>query len=267
MTRDRVHAELGLCLAGLAVSGVAFGLLARAGWPGAVHECVASATCYCEAGRPGWIAQPANTWSSLAFIAAGLGIGWHAGRDRKMQRPPAAGSATRVRPGLLALPVCLLGPGAMFFHASLTDWGGVLDVASMYLFLDFWLLYNLKGLYGWSDRTFFAAYVTVTLALTSPRLVSPAYGVPVFVVVANVALATEWLAARPADPSRGPTPRRIERDRRWLWLALGALGAARAAETFLPCDPASLIQGHAVLHVFHALLGVFAYFYLRSEGR
>jgi hypothetical protein len=91
------------------------------------------------------------------------------------------------------------------------------------------------------------------------------YCVPVFVVVATVALATEWIAARPAQRGGTASPPRIERDRRWLWAALGALAIARAAEIFIPCHPSSLIQGHGVLHIFHALLGVAAYFYLRSE--
>jgi hypothetical protein len=267
MTVVRAYSELGICVAGLAFSTVAFVYLGQGGWPGAVHECVATSTCYCEAGRLGWIAQPANTWSSLAFIAAGLAIAWHAGWDRTTQRsaPGNPIASTHVYPGLLALSVCLLGPGAMFFHASLTDWGGVLDIASMYLFLNFWLFYNLKRLYGWSDAMFFTAYVVGTVAFTSPRLLSPAYGVPVFVVVATLTLATEWVAARPANPEEAATPRRIERDRRWLWLALGALAIARAAETFMPCNPTSLIQGHAALHFFHALVDASAYVYLRSE--
>ena len=267
MTFIRSYPELGICVGSLVLCAAGFVFLGHDGWPGALHECVATSTCYCEAGRAGGIAQPANTWSGLAFIAAGLAIAWHAGWARTTERPAPDNplASTHLYPGLLALSVCLLGPGAMFFHASLTDWGGVLDIASMYFFLDFWLLYNLKRLYGWSDSTFLIAYVVATVAFTSPRLLSPAYGVPVFVVVATVALATEWIAARPAQRGRTAAPPRLERDRRWLWAALGALAIARAAETFIPCHASSLIQGHAVLHIFHALLGVAAYLYLRSE--
>ncbi len=269
MTAIRAYPELGICVGSLVLCTVGFATLAQDGWPGALHECVATSTCYCEARGAGWIAQPANTWSSLAFIVAGLAIAWHAGWARTAERSAQGGplASTRLYPGLLALSVCLLGPGAMFFHASLTDWSGILDIASMYLFLNFWLLYNLKRLYGWSDSTFLIAYVVATGAFTGPRLLSPAYGVPVFVVIATAALATEWVAARPADPSEAASPPRIERDRRWLWAALGALAIARAAETFIPCNPSSLIQGHAVLHVFHALLATSAYVYLRSEQK
>jgi len=34
--------------------------------------------------------------------------------------------------GIYALVVTYSGLGAMFFHASLTDWGAKLDTASMY---------------------------------------------------------------------------------------------------------------------------------------
>jgi len=97
-----------------------------------------------------------------------------------------------VRDGYLRLVRCRERQGA-----ALGPVPGILDIASMYLFLNFWLLYNLKRLYGWSDATFLVAYVVAAVAFTSPRLLSPAYGVPVFVLVATVALATEWIAARP----------------------------------------------------------------------
>lgn len=267
MTVDRSYPELRICVVGLAFSTVVFVYLGQGGWAGVMHECFATSTCYCEAGRPGWIAQPANTWSCLAFVAVGLGIAWHSGWARTNQHSLPANpiASTYFYPGLLALSICLLGPGAMFFHASLTDWGGVLDIASMYLFLNFWLFYNLKRLRGWSDATFFTVYVVATIALTAPRLLSPTYGVPIFVLVVTVTVATEWVAARRVDPDNPSAPRRIERDRRWLWLALGALGLARAAETFMPCNPSSLIQGHAVLHTFHALVDASTYLYLRSE--
>ena len=175
------YPEFGICVGSLLLCAAGFAFLGDGGWPGALHECVATSTCYCESKQAGWIAQPANTWSGLAFIAVGLAVAWHAGWARTTERPipdnPIASS--HLYPGLLALSICLLGPGAMLFHASLTDWGGILDIASMYLFLNFWLLYNLKRLYGWSDATFLLAYVVATVAFTSPRLLSPAYGVPV----------------------------------------------------------------------------------------
>ena len=267
MTFIRSYPEFAICVGSLLLCAAGFAFLGHGGWPGALHECVATSTCYCESKQAGWIAQPANTWSGLAFIAVGLAVAWHAGWARTTERPipdnPIASS--HLYPGLLALSICLLGPGAMLFHASLTDWGGILDIASMYLFLNFWLLYNLKRLSGWSDSTFLLAYVVATVAFTSPRLLSPAYGVPVFVVVATVALATEWIAARPLRRGAAGSPPRIQRDRHWLWAALGALAIARAAEIFIPCHPSSLIQGHALLHIFHALLGAGAYLYLRSE--
>ncbi len=134
----------------LALTGVSAGVFAAcavAGWPGDPNPCVVEGDCYCEAPRPGWIRQPANTWSAIFGPFAGLLIAWHA--QRWQRKGGRATSGNRMRstlfyPGLYALVVTFFGIGAVFFHASLTDWGGKLDIASMYLFADFWILYNLN---------------------------------------------------------------------------------------------------------------------------
>ena len=48
---------------------------ARFGWLG---PDVGRGDGFCEAVRPGWIRQPANTWSNLAFVIAGLAVAWYA---------------------------------------------------------------------------------------------------------------------------------------------------------------------------------------------
>ena len=48
---------------------------ARWGWMG---EDVGRGASFCEAPRAGWIRQPANTWSNLAFVVAGLAVAWYA---------------------------------------------------------------------------------------------------------------------------------------------------------------------------------------------
>lgn len=50
----------------------ALAAVAAQGWPGGPNACVAADACYCEALRPGWARQPANTWSCLAYVLAGL---------------------------------------------------------------------------------------------------------------------------------------------------------------------------------------------------
>jgi hypothetical protein len=235
----RSHRELGLALGLLLVSLVAFAALAAAGWPGAPHACLAAGDCYCEAARPGPIRQPANTWSCLAGTAMGLAIAWDAGRRRLL--------GDRLYAGLYALIVTGSGVAAAVFHASLTNWGGKLDLASMYFFIDFWILFALARVHRFSRRTFLALYLGTTVLLLVPRVAFDAFGMPIFVGLATAAGLCELLVARRGVPV----------DRRWLWLALGIYAPAlltwRMSHVGQPlCDPHSLLQGHALWHVLTA---------------
>ena len=78
---------------------------ARWGWLG---PDVGRGDGFCEAARPGWIRQPANTWSNLGFVVAGLAIAWYAGERARL------GVTLGAHPGLAtayAVLVVLLGPG------------------------------------------------------------------------------------------------------------------------------------------------------------
>ena len=78
---------------------------ARWGWLG---PDVGRGDGFCEAARPGWIRQPANTWSNLGFVIAGLAIAWYAGERARL------GVTLGAHPGLAtayAVLVVLLGPG------------------------------------------------------------------------------------------------------------------------------------------------------------
>ena len=75
--------------------------------------------------------QPVNTLSNLGFVVAGLAIALRAGRPGGLGR----GTMAR-RPGLATAYACLvvlLGPGSMAMHATESDVGGHVDMASMYL--------------------------------------------------------------------------------------------------------------------------------------
>jgi len=103
-----------------------FLLIGWHGWPGAPNACVLAGDCYCEAPRPGLIAQPANTWSCLAGVIVGLLIAWDTGRRHHTPRAPFSSlmESDRFYAGLFALVVTYSGVAALFFHASLTNWGG-----------------------------------------------------------------------------------------------------------------------------------------------
>ena len=160
-------------------------IFAAAGWPGAPNYCLEQGDCYCEAARPGPIAQPANTGSLLGFVVAGLAIAWHSARAhaRGDALPDNPIARTRFYPGLYASAVLLLGACSAFFHASLTDWGGAVDIFSMLFWICFLIFYNLRCSYGWTRARFLTAYAVTVSVLMLPRL---AFGPAVVLTFAGV---------------------------------------------------------------------------------
>lgn len=239
---------------------------AGAGWPGAPNYCLLEGDCYCEAPRPGPIAQPANTWSLLGFGVAGIWVAWRSARDRATTR--ARYLRGRFYPRFYASALAFMGPGAAMFHASLTDWGGAVDVLSMLGWVCFLLYYNITSLYDWSQSRFLTAYlVTITIAIT-PRLLFGPAGVPLFALLLLAWLATETLIGSPAGTLG--IRHQVKRRRRYFWafivtnlLALFIWSGSHAGRWF--CDPSSLLQGHAVWHILNAAAGALLYPYLRSE--
>lgn len=271
---SRAGRPVALVLALTAVCAGAFVACAAAGWPGAPNPCLVAGDCYCEAPRAGWIRQPANTWSAAFGPLVGLAIAWTA--ERRHARGRSGGGnrmqSTLFYPGLFALMVTFFGFGAMFFHASLTDWGGKLDIASMYLFSDFWIAYNLARLLDWSVRRFSIVYVTLTAVMLVPRVFFGVWGIELFNVLIWGVIATElWIRFPIAIPGLG-TPRRLVVDRRWIWGALLCYVPALALWELAghadrgACDPDSLLQAHAVWHVLTGIPNVLVYLYfLRGD--
>jgi len=150
---------------------LAFVVLGEQGWSGAPNACLLAGDCYCEAPRPGLIAQPANTWSCLAGVIVGLMIAWDTGRRHRTSTGSFSSlmGSNRFYAGLYALVVTYSGVAAMFFHASLTNLGGKLDLSSMYLFIDYWILFNVARVYGLSRSTFLWLYCSITALLLIPR--------------------------------------------------------------------------------------------------
>ena len=255
ITAAVVVASIALCTA-----------FALADWPGAPNACVMEGDCYCDAKRPGPVAQPANTWSLIGFVLAGLWIARRSHRDRSQTAPPFL--RNRLYPTIYASSVAFMGPGAAFFHASLTDWGGALDVLSMLFWVCFLLYYNLRSLYGWTDRRFLVAYLlTVALAALS-RVFFPSAGLLAFAALHTAWIGTEFLVGAPVR--RFGITHELKRQRRYFWgyIAANLLALAVWSESHaggLLCEPASILQGHALWHVLNAIAAALLYPYLCSE--
>lgn len=264
------NATLWTVLAASLAIGCLFSL-DRGGWPGEPNGCREEMrpACFCEHLRDEGVAQPVNTWSNLGFVAAGIGIA--VAVDRRRSRPRVRGGARTnpmtqgfFYPAFFAVVVALLGPGSMALHATMTRWGGQLDVMSMYLFIAFVTSYGLMRAYGLGRWAFLGLYA-VQLSLLAWTKFQVAINSDIFfgAMIGVAILADRLLAVRRPD---------LTTDRRWLLAAVGLFGAAFAI--WLPsrsggplCDPHSLVQGHAIWHVLCAGATLAVFGYLCSERK
>ena len=259
------YTELWITAAAVFASLCVIGAFALAGWPGAPNDCLESFGSFCEAPRPGLVRQPANTFSNLGFVAVGLAIAAARGRLRsgRATAPSNALTTGTLLPTLASLAVALLGPGSMFLHASLTGWGGTLDVLSMYLWVTFAIAYSALRAASLSPKGFLAFYAALFAAAAASKLATSGSSDVTFgVLIAGFVFgeAAVWRRRR-----------ELHQDRRWLALALLCFGVAFAL--WLPsrrpdgplCDPHSLLQGHAAWHLLCAAAAGSIWLYWRSE--
>lgn len=244
-----------LALAG-AVAVLSTGLLALAVTFGWLGPDIGRGANFCEAPRPGLVKQPANTWSNLGFVVAGLAIAWHAATDSLM---PA-----RLR-AAFACVVVLLGPASAAMHATQSSLGGHLDMLSMYLVAGFaasyaWVRWVRRG-----AGSFFAAYAVCVLVCELAGLWTRP--VPVVNYAGNLAFAVLLLTAVVLE---GLLWRRGE-TRRTIGFGLASLGSMLLAFAIWNasqhgwCDPHSLAQGHGAWHLLCAVAAYFLYRLYASE--
>lgn len=152
---------------------------------------------------------------------------------------------------VLGLSTTLIGASSLFFHATFTFLGMWLDLAGMYLFVTFLAL----SAFGFGPRLA-PALAGVNAGLGVLTWFLPGARRWVFAALAAAAAAAQ-LRARPAD-------------RRFLWAALGLLGAGFALWSAdywgVACAPDSLFQGHAAWHLFGAAAAGAVYLHLRGPS-
>lgn len=197
--------------------------------------------CFCEAIRDSLIRQPANTWSSLAFVIAALFVAL---------RMRSSGRARAALPGaeawLFIAALAFVGFGSALYHARLTFLGQVLDVSGMYFVATFILLHRLGPRFGLPPTGSVAAFVTANAALMAAQVTTPSLRRVAFGVLLGAALIVEWRASRLG--------------RAWLLRGTALMVLAFVIwildrERVL-CAPESLLQGHAVWHILGAIAAV-----------
>lgn len=201
--------------------------------------------CFCEGIRESIIRQPANTWSSLAFVIVAIWVAARLARQARSGRRVFGPAQT----GLFLGSLVLLGLGSAFYHASLTFIGQVFDVSGMYLVASFILLHRLGPKWSLSPLWSVLSFFLLNAVLMSAQITTPSWRRIAFGVLLISALAIEWrssLAGR-------------------MWLAIGASLMAAGFLFWivdrrrLACAPESLLQGHSAWHLFGALASASLY--------
>jgi hypothetical protein len=244
-----------LLIAGLFLGG-------RGGWKGTPNDCIARGTCFCEEFREGPVKQPANTFSNVAFILVGLACALHAARNGKS----GAGrlQSTDFHPALFCAALGALGPGSMYLHASMTRWGGRMDVASMDVFMGVCAAFGLSRRFRWRRGVFACAALSFTAApLLAEHFFENLHTEHTFGVLIAVFLAAELLPGEEAS-SRLPDKTWLKRAGACFFAAFSVWLLSRRPTSPL-CSPRSLLQGHAFWHIMTALGAGCLYPYLLQE--
>jgi hypothetical protein len=229
----RAHAGPGSGRGG-GVSGAALmSLLTPCPWdrltPGTVR--------FCEDRLCAWVAEPANAWSSLAYVLVG---GWLFATHARRARDPRLWAVVAAE--------LLIGLGSFAFHATGSFAGEFLDQAGMFM-LSCLILSFAAG----KSRCLSAArtaqlYATTTVASSLSLLVVPPAGIPLF--AAELATGLLWGLVhwrRAAD--RAPY--------RYFLAGIGLFLVSFAIWTLdvtrVACRPDNhVLTGHAVWHVLNA---------------
>jgi hypothetical protein len=209
--------------------------------------------CFCELPRTGaLVLQPANSWSSLGFVAVGFWI---------MLAPRRADSAFGRMPALwFGITAIIIGIGSFLLHATLTLWGQFYDVLGMYLLSGFLIAYAVQRWRGWSSAPTVALYLAVCAVLIGALWVVPETRRWLFAVALLIAIAVELIWARPRRPGV-----RVALFSYGFLANAVAFGIWILDNTRTLCAPDSLLQGHAIWHLLGAVAVYFNYLYYRSE--
>lgn len=216
--------------------------------------------CFCEAIRPGTIAQPANTWSSFGFVLVGLLV-IRQSREDMRQRKANLLTRQRAYPVLFGMALLITGLGSAFYHASLTFVGQFFDLMGMYFIASFIMLYNISRLKTLSGKNFVIVYILINALLAFLLIQYPALRRYIFGAMIFATLWPEYRLRR---------TRTLVINNFFLQAAWGTLILAFVIWTLdltkIFCNPTSWLQGHALWHLLGAVAGGFLYLYYSSES-
>ena len=191
---------------------------------------------FCEASLCGWVTQPANTWSNVGFLVAGVAILRVARRDR------------RLFAGVLGAIAILTGLGSIAFHATSTFVGQAIDQSAMFLESAFFVTSAMQRWRRWPAARLLALYPFLVGASSAALVHYETIGIALFIAQIVIFAAIEL---RLVFRDHGT-------DYRPLSAAVGTFAISYGAwwldKLGLVCAPSNHIFGlHALWHLLGAL--------------
>jgi hypothetical protein len=222
---------------------------------------------FCERVHDGFVKQPANTWSNVAFIFSGIYIGWLSYKNRFTANNLM--TQTSFIPILFACIVVFLGPGSIAMHGSNGPWGGFLDLLSMFMISSFVFCYGLRRLLGMSDLMFGILFV-ISVVASCWVFLNPINNTTPFISLSEWIFGLQLVLSFPVElylrhhhQTKSIMHRGIA-SMLTMMVAFGIWNLSRTTESWF-CDPESLIQGHAIWHILNALAAYFLFMYYVTE--
>lgn len=197
------------------------------------------AACDCERIRPGFIAQPANALSSLAYVVAGVGLCLRA-RRREDAAPTSMVFGVLVAANSVG-SVGFHGPGGRVGH-WLHDTALLGTMATM-------VVENVVSMGERGTRAAVPAATVATGVAAAALVAAPASTNALSAAVGAAATTTQALAAARTDLAPA-TRARLARSA--LLLATGSVVNRLTRTGARCCRPDSRLQGHALWHVLTA---------------
>lgn len=194
-------------------------------------------TADCEIIGGGWLAQPVNAWSSLAYAVVGIVL------IASLSQAPRSDRSLRVAFGGLMIAT---GLGSFLYHGPQNAGAGFVHDITFLAMLWFLIIMNPATPYGVERRYAWISVVLVTAAAAVVLVASPdATNVLTGISVAGL-IASDFLVRRIGGVNG-----------RWYAAALLLLAASLVFDLLgrsgvATCNPDSLLQFHALWHALAA---------------
>jgi hypothetical protein len=207
---------------------------------------------FCEESLCSWVRQPANTWTNIGFILAGIAILRAARRD----------GFEHLRG--LALIALATGVGSAFFHASETFIGRLFDYGGMYLGASYMLAVNVRRWLLLGRPAIRAIFWASTAAPLLLMFIYDGYAQSIYVVEGMFCCGFVEAILYLRQRRKGPRVRY-----KWLvgyWIVfLVAFTFWWLDKTRALCSPGNhWISGHGAWHLLDALALFLVYLFYRQ---